>query len=81
MLPKGSKYHYGILIGYFGVLSIYHNDTWTLWVKGDHLSYHDKHGVRPDLDSGSSNCPGPSLYPQIGGFVVPNKGHLGANRG
>ena len=21
-----------ILIGYFGGLSIYHNDTWTLWV-------------------------------------------------
>ena len=32
MYPKGSKYHSGIyLIGYFGGLSMYHDDTWTLW--------------------------------------------------
>ena len=34
IIPKGPSIImvYSILIGYFGGLSIYHNDTWTLWV-------------------------------------------------
>ena len=37
-----------ILIGYFGGLSIYHNDTWTLWVEdlsGPHKTQDLRFGV------------------------------------
>ena len=55
-----------ILIGYFGVLSIYHN-TWTLWAQGFRLSAcYDSGALR---DTSGQGAP---LKPPKTGFLVRN---------
>ena len=44
--PKGSKYHYGIYLDpKIPCISIYHNDTWTLWVYIYRVYAHGAYGL------------------------------------